>query len=1567
MKKFLSQFVTMVSVVLLSSINSFAQSPTAPALGFNAFLQQNATLVTNESEGPIAIGGDLTVNGNYQVNIHNNGTFAVSNVPIGLFVGGKVNLSSGSLQVNSGRYVKIGNCASSNIKTWYRDNNNATSNIYITGSAASYASTPNININSNALAWGTEVSAANNPVCDANTGSEISFSSAFTTMKASATSLSNCTTTGNILSNPNGNVFGSTISSVLTSGQVKITLATGTNVLNVSGSDLNSVTNGITFTNSPDASHVLVINVNAAGSFIWNVWNQAGISGNNAPYIIYNFYNTTSLSIAGNSTIEGTVFAPNADITKTVNQSNIEGQVISQSLVQSGGELHYYPFTPSISGCSVSSVCSGFTTYTQGGWGAAPKGNNPGTILQNNFAAVYPSGVNIGCSTGYTLRFTSSSSITAFLPQGTTPAALTSSAVNPTATYSVFAGQVLAARLNVDFDKYNPSGYKTNSSLLSTLVFNTGVFNGKTVQFVLDEANKVLGGCSSTYSAADLNDALTLLNQNYDNGGGTNVGNLNCGSSVTPVAPVSGSSFVCVGSTTTLTDATAGGTWSSSDNTIATVTSGGGVTGFKGGSVTITYSVAGYSPSATLSFTVKATSTSTTNASICDASSYTFNGTSYSTAGSYIAHLTNAAGCDSAATLVLTVKSKSVSTTNASICDGGSYTFNGTSYSTAGSYTAHLTNAAGCDSAATLVLTVKSKSASTTNVSICSGGSYPFNGTSYSKSGSYTSHITNAAGCDSAATLILTVKSASTSTTNASICDGSSYTFNGTSYSTAGSYTAHLSNAAGCDSAATLVLTVKSKSASTTNASICDGSSYTFNGTSYSTAGSYTAHLTNAAGCDSAATLVLTKKLKSVSTTNASICSGGSYTFNGTNYKVAGSYTVHLTNAAGCDSAATLVLTVKAAPIVGEIEGDDNTNKETKAHLSEDTKGGSWSCSDDKIAKVDDKGEVTGISEGKTKIHYTVTVDGCTVTKDKDFEVKEGCVSSGGTGGLESKSLGAAIGTRNFNIYKNSKNGAVQYNESERIVAPKKGSYQTFGASASRSLATLMPYSVSAAYVPYDKSAEVADLTSITNAVDVRTIDFTLNNSPRAVAFATKTIGGIYSHTKPICDRLKGAQLLNIENTSIQNISFIRYTILQPDGNTEYAISFSAGQKAGRSTMSIQSNWLMPDYASEDTMYNYQLWASTKADVTAMVSEIINKLQATMPVSQLRNSNDMPGAYVSAASRQGANLNLTVNNRTANTIGYFQLKQNATEASAATTTQLIPFTIAANGKTTVSIPVGDAYDANISMIFNNSTTDMLYIADGIWGTSGDNATKVSQFTVSNSSTKEVASNEYPLLRDVQVQVTTPSYVSIYKYLKGGAAAVDLSAYKSFHFTASTNTEGMNMTVTITKQSVGKWASQYTYTINNVQDGQAYDIALSSFKSVDGTLPATIDVSDVTSVVYNVINTTGQSLNIKAGISNAAFSTTDIAYQQALQVKTVGVSPNPNNGSFKVSFASASNLQLRLAIVDITGRIVSSTMVNAVTGKNEVAVNLGQTTKGNIYFVSLQGAGTKYTTQKMLIK
>ncbi len=320
----------------------------------------------------------------------------------------------------------------------------------------------------------------------------------------------------------------------------------------------------------------------------------------------------------------------------------------------------------------------------------------------------------------------------------------------------------------------------------------------------------------------------------------------------------------------------------------------------------------GCDSAASLVLTVKAVSTSLTNASICIGDSYPFNGTAYNTSGTYSAHLTNAVGCDSAATLVLTTKSPSTSTTTASICTGSTYLFNGTVYSSAGTYVAHLINSVGCDSAASLILTIKSPSTSTTTASICTGSTYLFNGTIYSSAGTYIAHLTNSIGCDSVATLILKVKSPSTSTTTASICTGSSYLFNGTIYSSAGTYIAHLTNSDGCDSAATLVLAVKSPSTSITNASICTGSTYTFNGTSYNTGGTYTAHLVNAVSCDSTATLNLSVKSLTTSITNASICAGSSYNFNGSNYTSAGTFTVHLTNANGCDSAATLNLSIKS-------------------------------------------------------------------------------------------------------------------------------------------------------------------------------------------------------------------------------------------------------------------------------------------------------------------------------------------------------------------------------------------------------------------------------------------------------------------------------------------------------------------------------------------------------------------------------------------------------------------------------------------------------------------------------
>lgn len=162
--------------------------------------------------------------------------------------------------------------------------------------------------------------------------------------------------------------------------------------------------------------------------------------------------------------------------------------------------------------------CSGFRTYTMGGWGANCNGNNPGCYLAANFQAAFGNaGLTIGCNN--TLQLTTAQAVNDFLPSGSTAAALPIGAlVNPGSGYSnVLAGQLVAVTLAVKFDQYDPN-FSSNTMLLGDLQINFGPFAGMTVNNFLLVANQIIGGCGGQYSLPELNQAATLINQNFDNG-----------------------------------------------------------------------------------------------------------------------------------------------------------------------------------------------------------------------------------------------------------------------------------------------------------------------------------------------------------------------------------------------------------------------------------------------------------------------------------------------------------------------------------------------------------------------------------------------------------------------------------------------------------------------------------------------------------------------------------------------------------------------------------------------------------------------------------------------------------------------------------------------------------------------------------------------------------------------------------------------------------------------------------------------------------------------------------------
>jgi hypothetical protein len=121
--------------------------------------------------------------------------------------------------------------------------------------------------------------------------------------------------------------------------------------------------------------------------------------------------------------------------------------------------------------------------------------------------------------------------------------------------------------------------------------------------------------------------------------------------------------------------------------------------------------------------------------------------------------------------LYLYVHSYKINRTEASLCNGDSYTFNDKEYTEPGKYRDTVYTDAGVTEVQELTLT---DSRSHTEIDVSNVSSYDFNGTVLTTSGTYNTKLTNEAGCDSIVTLYLGIneKCKITAEENRSLCEG---------------------------------------------------------------------------------------------------------------------------------------------------------------------------------------------------------------------------------------------------------------------------------------------------------------------------------------------------------------------------------------------------------------------------------------------------------------------------------------------------------------------------------------------------------------------------------------------------------------------------------------------------------------------------------------------------------------------------------------------------------------------------------------------------------------------------
>ncbi|GAA1757188.1 collagen-binding domain-containing protein [Luedemannella helvata] len=320
-------------------------NPVDPASGFLTYVAENAKLVTNESEGTLAVGGDLIIGGYYQLALHDVGDFTVpgETLPTSLVVGGAVDwaasVTDARLAINLPSYVHIGDMTGTFAR--WTDNNGADVNTRILPSD-NYDAYPRI-----------ELTTRQNPTT-VGRADLLDFSTAFATMSQHATAMATCAqnvtltdSAGTPMTRP-----------IPPDTQVTVALTRGvTNVLNLTSTELNNISI-LRFATPQTADAPFIINVDTSDVDDDFVWDMPTIdTGYAANYILWNFPTATQITqpLWVSASVEGTIYAPNAHLFDD-SPGNNEGSIIVKSLVHGSpsrtprsGEIHNFPFLGTVS------------------------------------------------------------------------------------------------------------------------------------------------------------------------------------------------------------------------------------------------------------------------------------------------------------------------------------------------------------------------------------------------------------------------------------------------------------------------------------------------------------------------------------------------------------------------------------------------------------------------------------------------------------------------------------------------------------------------------------------------------------------------------------------------------------------------------------------------------------------------------------------------------------------------------------------------------------------------------------------------------------------------------------------------------------------------------------------------------------------------------------------------------------------------------------------------------------------------------------------------------------------
>lgn len=563
-------------------------------------------------------------------------------------------------------------------------------------------------------------------------------------------------------------------------------------------------------------------------------------------------------------------------------------------------------------------------------------------------------------------------------------------------------------------------------------------------------------------------------------------------------------------------------------------------------------------------------------------------------------------------------------------------------------------------------------------------------------------------------------------------------------------------------------------------------------------------------------------------------------------------------------------------------------------------------------------------------------------------------VSSANNGGLESNNrLSDKINNRNYNRVKT--NYSFDKTKAKRVVrssdySQKKSSFE---------LGDFIP--LNTINEDYLVESTPIDLVGITNAVDVYGADYIKNNNSAASILILKTDNGVYEHTKYICDRLLGAELMDVSTIEILGHNFIKAIIKNTEGTLEHVLSFSAKEINNNQNFAIENHWNLDKYESDVMFYNFQIWSNSIDDLLLLSEEVLNLLAIQKPVSSYHNSTP-PTVFVRKGSYINGALDLQIVNTNGSEIVAFDAGLRVTETSDL---NYLNSTIYLNENyiTNLQFETGSLFDIGFRISDGFGTPDDVFISDGSWGFD-DSAvsTEIEEYSVL-ANTIDFDPNDFSIERNIELNATTTEYVAVYRSLTPRFDPINLSEYSNFKLRAKGTGE---MQINFIKKSISTWEEQPSATILLTDNFQDFTISCSDFTNMSSS---ELMLDDIITVVFTMISEDGTSVTKEMAIQDVRFSNTNTVLSVStfddVSSKIVAI-PNPMDSNTTIYFSANQSETIQFVVHDQLGKMIYQRMVNCNAGVNQVQLNK-QNLGAGFYFCSISSSQSLYKTLNLIVR